>query len=231
MIDGSAAVNATNNALGYAVGKLYAEKYFPAADKARVQQMVKNLIVAFGVRIDSLAWMDPATKKEAKAKLAVLKIGVGYPDKWPEYTGLKVAASDLYGNAERSDAYEYQRNLAKLDQPVDRSEWVMTPQTVNAVNLPALNAMNFPGGDPAVAVVRRQATGGDGLRRHRSRPSATRSATASTARARSSTRPASCATGGRRRTWRTSRHRRSSSLRSTMRTSPSPTWRSTARRR
>ena len=137
-------VNVTNNALGYAVGKLYAEQYFPAADKARVQQLVKNLIVAFGVRIDSLAWMAPATKREAKAKLAVLKVGVGYPDKWPEYTGLKVVANDLYGNAERSDAYEYQRNLKMLDLPVNRAQWVMTPQTVNAVNLPALNAMNFP---------------------------------------------------------------------------------------
>ena len=137
-------VNFTNNALGYAVGKLYAEKYFPAADKARVQQLVANLIVAFGVRIDSLAWMDAATKTEAKAKLAVLKVGVGYPDTWPEYAGLKVVANDAYGNAERSDAYEYQRNLKLLGQPVNRSQWVMTPQTVNAVNLPALNAMNFP---------------------------------------------------------------------------------------
>lgn len=137
-------VSVTNNALGYAVGKLYAEQYLPAADKARVQQLVQNLIVAFGLRIDSLAWMDAATKKEAKAKLAVLKVGVGYPDKWPEYTGLKVVANDLYGNAERSDAYEYQRNLKMLSQPVDRGQWVMTPQTVNAVNLPALNAMNFP---------------------------------------------------------------------------------------
>ena len=137
-------VSATNGALGFAVGQLYAEKYFPAAEKARVEAMVANLIAAFAVRIDHLDWMAPSTKTEAKAKLAALKVGVGYPDSWPSYDGLQVVAGDAYGNAERSQLFRYRNNLARLGRPVDRSEWVMTPQTVNAVNLPAMNALNFP---------------------------------------------------------------------------------------
>jgi predicted metalloendopeptidase len=138
------AVSATNAALGYAVGRIYAGRYFPAADKARAQEMVRNLIAAFGERIDSLDWMAPTTKQEAKAKLAVLKVGVGYPDKWPSYSGLRVVKGDAYGNLERARLFQYRQSLEKLGKPVDRSEWVMTPQTVNAVNLPAMNAMNFP---------------------------------------------------------------------------------------
>jgi putative endopeptidase len=137
-------VSATNGALGFAVGKLYAARYFPPAEKARAKAMVTNLIAAFGERIDHLDWMAPATKKEAKAKLAVLKVGVGYPDTWPDYAGLDVVKGDAYGNAERAQLFQYRHSLARLDQPVDRAEWVMTPQTVNAVNLPAMNALNFP---------------------------------------------------------------------------------------
>jgi putative endopeptidase len=138
------AVAATNEALGFAVGKLYTARYFPPADKARAEAMVANLIAAFRTRIDRLEWMAPATKKEAKAKLAVLKVGVGYPDAWPRYDDLEVVAGDAFGNAERARLYQLRRSLARLGRPVDRSEWVMTPQTVNAVNLPAMNAMNFP---------------------------------------------------------------------------------------
>ena len=138
------AVSATNDALGFAVGRLYTERWFPPAEKARAQAMVANLIAAFGERIDKLEWMAPATRKEAKAKLAVLKVGVGYPDEWPDYDGLEVVKGDAYGNAERASLFQYRRSLERLGRPVDRSEWVMTPQTVNAVNLPAMNAMNFP---------------------------------------------------------------------------------------
>jgi predicted metalloendopeptidase len=138
------AVDATNDALGFAVGRLYAERYFPPAEKARAQAMVANLIAAFRERIDRLDWMAPATRKEAKAKLAVLKVGVGYPEKWTDYSGLEIVAGDAYGNAERAGLFRYRQSLARLGRPVDRSEWVMTPQTVNAVNLPAMNAMNFP---------------------------------------------------------------------------------------
>lgn len=138
------AVNATNTALGDAVGRLYVGKYFPASEKARAEAMVKNLIAAFRTRIDKLSWMAPATKAKAKAKLDVLKVGVGYPDTWLDYATLQVEKDDAFGNFERSELFELQRNLRKLGRPVDRSEWVMTPQTVNAVNLPAMNAMNFP---------------------------------------------------------------------------------------
>jgi len=137
-------VGATNGALGFAVGKLYTERFFPAAEKARAQAMVANLMAAFAKRIDRLDWMAPSTKKEAKAKLAVLKVGVGFPDTWPDYSGLEVVKGDAYGNAQRAELFQLRQNLAKLDKPVNRAEWVMTPQTVNAVNLPAMNAMNFP---------------------------------------------------------------------------------------
>jgi len=138
------AVGATNGALGFAVGKLYTDRYFSAAEKARAEAMVANIIAAFGERIDHLDWMAPSTKTEAKAKLAVLKVGVGYPDVWPSYAGLRVVPGDAYGNAERAEIYHLQARITLLGQPVDRGEWVMTPQTVNAVNMPAMNAMNFP---------------------------------------------------------------------------------------
>ena len=137
-------VSATNIALGFAVGQLYTSKYFPPAEKARAEAMVANLMAAFADRIDHLDWMAPSTKAEAKAKLAVLKVGVGYPDTWPSYDGYDVVAGDAYGNAERFGRFKLRTNLARLGKPVDRSEWVMTPQTVNAVNLPAMNSMNFP---------------------------------------------------------------------------------------
>jgi len=137
-------VGSTNGALGEAVGKLYVAKYFPPADKAAVQTMVKNLLVAFGKRIDALDWMSPATKKEAHAKLAALKVGVGYPDHWKDYTDLKVVRGDAIGNAWRASLFDYHQKIARLGRPVDRGEWVMNPQLVNAVNLPVLNALNFP---------------------------------------------------------------------------------------
>jgi putative endopeptidase len=138
------AVDATNAALGEAVGKLYARRYFPPAEKARAEAMVRNLLTAFGRRIDRLDWMAPETKARAKAKLATLKVGIGYPDRWRDYSGLEVIPGDALGNAGRANLFEYRRNLRKLGQPIDRAEWVMTPQTVNAVNLPVMNALNFP---------------------------------------------------------------------------------------
>jgi putative endopeptidase len=138
------AVAVTNDALGFAVGRLYVARYFPPAEKARAQAMVANLVAAFKDRIDHLDWMAQSTKTEAKAKLAVLKVGVGYPDAWPGYAGLEVVAGDAYGNLERARLFQYRRSLDRLSRPVDRAEWVMTPQTVNAVNLPAMNALNFP---------------------------------------------------------------------------------------
>ncbi|MFI4974458.1 MAG: M13 family metallopeptidase [Caulobacterales bacterium] len=138
------AVDATSRALGEPVGKLYVARWFPQRDKAAIQALVTNLIAAFGRRIDALDWMTAATKAKAKAKLATLRVGVGYPDRWRDYSGLRVVRGDAYGNLLRSEAFELRWNLAKLGRPVDRGEWVLTPQTVNAVNLPAMNALNFP---------------------------------------------------------------------------------------
>ena len=137
-------VAVTNGALGEAVGKLYVAKYFPPADKAAVQAIVKNLMSAFDRRIDSLDWMSPGTKKEAHAKLAALKVGVGYPDHWRDYSALRVVRGDAFGNAWRAAEFDTRAKLARLPRPVDRGEWVMNPQLVNAVNLPVLNALNFP---------------------------------------------------------------------------------------
>ncbi len=138
------AVDSTNFALGDAVGRLYVKKYFAPDAKAKAEAMVADLVQAFGRRIDKLAWMSSQTKAKAKEKLATLKVGVGYPDKWRDYSGLEVSRDDALGNALRADLYDYHCNLAKLGKPVDRSEWWMTPQTVNAVNLPIQNALNFP---------------------------------------------------------------------------------------
>jgi putative endopeptidase len=138
------AVSAADFALGDAVGKLYVQRYFLPAEKARAEAMVRNLLAAFSARIDGLEWMAPQTKAIAKEKLAALKIGVGYPDHWRSYAGMKVIRGDALGNFQRADLFEYRRNLAKFGHPVDRAEWVMNAQLVNAVNLPAMNAINFP---------------------------------------------------------------------------------------
>lgn len=138
------AVNATSDALGFAVGRQYVRKYFPASAKTRAQTMVAGIIRAFQHRIDALTWMAPSTKAEAKAKLRTLRVSVGYPDKWPSYAALRVSPTDAFGNADRVERFTYDRAIAKLRKPVDRSEWVMTPQLVNAVNLPSMNALNFP---------------------------------------------------------------------------------------
>ncbi len=137
-------ISAVNGALGEAVGKIYAARYFPASSKTEIQKMVKNIVAAFDRRIAALDWMAPATKKEARAKLAVLKVGVGYPDHWWNYPKFDVRADDPVGNAQRAKLSLYRYHLAKLGKPVDRGEWWMTPQTVNAVNLPLQNALNFP---------------------------------------------------------------------------------------
>jgi putative endopeptidase len=138
------AVAATNEALGDAVGKLYVERFFAPDAKAKAQAMVGDLKAAFGRRIEALEWMAPQTKAKAKEKLQTLIVGVGYPDTWRDYSGLQVARDDALTNAMRSEEFDYRRNVAKLQQPVDRHEWWMTPQTVNAVNLPIQNALNFP---------------------------------------------------------------------------------------
>ncbi|WP_233841196.1 M13 family metallopeptidase [Dyella sp. 2HG41-7] len=137
-------VSATNTDLGDAVGQLYVKHYFPASAKAKAEDMVKNIVAAFDERLDTLAWMTPATRAKAKEKIATLRVGVGYADSWRDYSKLDISATDPIGNHKRADELEYHHQLAKLSQPVDRAEWWMTPQTVNAVNLPLQNALNFP---------------------------------------------------------------------------------------
>jgi putative endopeptidase len=138
------AVDATSSDLDYAVGRVYVQKYFPPEAKVEVQDMVKNLIATFNERLDTLAWMTPATRAKAKAKLATLRVGVGYPDTWRDYSALVVQAGDALGNHERAIEFRYRYQLSKLGKPVDRGEWWMTPQLVDAVNLPVQNALNFP---------------------------------------------------------------------------------------
>ncbi|HMJ06356.1 MAG TPA: M13 family metallopeptidase [Chthoniobacterales bacterium] len=138
------AVASVNADLGDAVGKVYVAKYFPPSSKTEVQAIVKNLITAFDERIDGLEWMAPATKTQAHAKIKTLRVGVGYPEKWRSYDRLVIRPDDAAGNAWRAKEWEYHHQMAKLGQSVDRDEWWMTPQTVNAVNLPLQNALNFP---------------------------------------------------------------------------------------
>jgi putative endopeptidase len=130
--------------LGDAVGQVYAQRYFSPEAKAQAQAMVANLIAAFRKRIEALSWMDPATKSEAQAKLSTLYVGIGYPETWHDYSSFEVKADDIFGNLWRGRLSDYRREVARLAKPVDRKEWSMTPQTVNAVNLPLQNALNFP---------------------------------------------------------------------------------------
>ena len=138
------AIGALNNDLGDAVGQIYVKKYFPASSKAQVKQMVDNILAAFTDRVDQLDWMTPATKQKAKAKIATVRVGVGYPETWRDYSDLTIRRDDPVGNHLRAELHEYKHQLAKLGQPIDKGEWWMTPQTVNAVNLPLQNALNFP---------------------------------------------------------------------------------------
>lgn len=137
-------IGRVNGDLGDAVGQIYVKQYFPASSRAEVQDMVKNILHAFDQRVDTLDWMAPSTKQKAKAKITSLKVGVGYPDTWRDYSKLVIRPDDALGNHLRAELTEYAHQKAKLGKPVDRDEWWMTPQTVNAVNLPLQNALNFP---------------------------------------------------------------------------------------
>ncbi len=130
--------------MGEVVGKLYVEKYFPPESKARMDQLVKNLLRSFGQSIDDLTWMTDETKKRAKEKLAKINTKIGYTSKWRDYSKLVIEPDDLFGNMVRSQEVEYRRMIEKLGKPVDRDEWGMTPQTVNAYYNPSLNEIVFP---------------------------------------------------------------------------------------
>lgn len=130
--------------LGDAVGKRYVDRYFPASSKADIDGMVSNIKAALEKRIDSLAWMAPATKAEAKKKVATMAVGIGYPSKWRDYSSLDIRPDDAFGNLDRAELANYQHQLSKIGQPVDKTEWWMEPQVVNAQNQPLQNSLTFP---------------------------------------------------------------------------------------
>jgi putative endopeptidase len=133
-----------NDLVGEAVGRIYVERHFPPAAKARMEQMVRNLLAAFGDGIETLDWMTPETKTRAEEKRRKFNYKIGYPDQWRDYSALTISRDDLVGNVRRAIAFEYDRQVGKLGGPVDRDEWLMTPQTVNAYYNPTLNEIVFP---------------------------------------------------------------------------------------
>jgi putative endopeptidase len=137
-------VEAVEQSLGEALGQIYVARHFPPQNKARMDALVKNLVRAYGLAIDELAWMSPATRQAARAKLAKFNTKIGYPEKWRDYARLEVVPGDAVGNARRAAAFEYQRDIDKLGQPIDRTEWGMTPQTVNAYYNAEMNEIVFP---------------------------------------------------------------------------------------
>jgi len=130
--------------MGDAVGKLYVDRHFPPAHKARMDELVANLREAYRVSITNLEWMTPETRQRALAKLDKFTPKIGYPARWRDYSALVIDAADLYGNYLRGQAVEHDRELAKLGSEVDRDEWFMTPQTVNAYYNPGMNEIVFP---------------------------------------------------------------------------------------
>jgi putative endopeptidase len=137
-------VNAVDGSLGEALGKLYVAQYFPPERKARMDALVKNLLAAYKDSIDKLDWMSPETKKEAQAKLAKFTPKIAYPNKWRDYSTLVIVPNDLVGNMMRAANFNYLRQTSKLGRPVDREEWGMTPQTVNAYYSSTMNEVVFP---------------------------------------------------------------------------------------
>jgi predicted metalloendopeptidase len=138
------ALNATSNALQDAVGKAYVDKYFPPSSKTAIQKMVDNLKAAFARRVQAIGWMSPSTKQEALKKVQSIVVGVGYPDTWRDYAGLQITPDNAYANQKNAALWEYRHQIAKIGKPMDRAEWWMPPQLVNAINMPVANALNFP---------------------------------------------------------------------------------------
>jgi predicted metalloendopeptidase len=140
------ALNAVSGYLGDAVGKAYVDRYFPAAARDKIRAMVANIKQAFAARLQTLTWMAPETRAEALRKVENIEVGVGYPDTWRNYSSLTITPDTAYANAVAAERFETNYQLAKIGHPMDRKEWWMTAQTVNAVNLPVQNALNFPAG-------------------------------------------------------------------------------------
>jgi len=137
-------VTLVDGKIGEALGKVYVARYFPPASKVAADKLVKNIIAAMGERLKKLEWMAPETKAKALEKLAAFKPKIGYPDKWRDYSSVVIKRDDLVGNVARANEFEFQRGLNKLGKPVDRSEWAMTPSTVNAYANPTMNEIVFP---------------------------------------------------------------------------------------
>lgn len=137
-------VNLVNGQIGEAVGKLYVAAYFPPSSKAKMEALVEDLRRALSARINRLTWMSPQTKARAQAKLAALRVKIGYPVKWRDYSSYRIDEHDLYGNVARGITFDWDYRVARLNQPVDRDEWEMTPQTVNAYYMPTANEVVFP---------------------------------------------------------------------------------------
>ncbi|QDH17696.1 M13 family metallopeptidase [Swingsia samuiensis] len=138
------AVNATNSSMGWALGKIYVSRYFPPSAQEQITALVQEVKASFHERLTHNTWMDEPTRKAALNKLDHFAIQVGYPKKWWDYSHYVVQKGDVYGNAIRGIAFNWQHELTKLDHPVDRDEWDMTPQTVNAYNDPTMNEIVFP---------------------------------------------------------------------------------------
>ncbi|MEY2925721.1 MAG: hypothetical protein RL367_198, partial [Pseudomonadota bacterium] len=137
-------VDLINTTLGEAVGQIYVARYFPPASKAKADTLVRNLTRAMDARLQKLQWMAPETKTKARTKLAAFTPKIGYPAKWRDYSALEIKPGDAFGNAVRASEFAYNRQRAKIGKPVDRSEWLMTPQTVNAYANPPMNEVVFP---------------------------------------------------------------------------------------
>jgi len=137
-------LNSTSNNLQDAVGKAYVGKYFPASAKTEIQGMVDNIKDAFARRVQAIDWMADSTKQEALKKVRGIVVGVGYPDSWRDYSGLTISPTDAYANQKNAALFEYKYQISKIGKSMDRKEWWMPPQLVNAVNLPVQNALNFP---------------------------------------------------------------------------------------
>ena len=137
-------IGEVNGALGEAIGQVYVARHFPPVYKARMVELVANLMTSYGDSIDGLAWMSPATKTAAKDKLSKYSVKIGYPDVWRDYSKLDVRAADAFGNRARSGRFEWARVAQRAGKPVNRSEWRMTPQTVNAYYNPSMNEIVFP---------------------------------------------------------------------------------------
>ncbi|MFR9801009.1 M13 family metallopeptidase [Pseudonocardia sp. RS010] len=137
-------VSVVEGALGEAVGKLYVERHFPASSKERMVELVANLVEAYRQSISSLDWMSPATRERALEKLGKFTPKIGYPDKWKDYSALEIKADDLLGNVLRAAEWDFDYDLNRVGGPVDRDEWLMTPQTVNAYYHPRMNEIVFP---------------------------------------------------------------------------------------